>query len=343
MDTPSASDVPSLMQVLGAMLYGARAPLSAADLRRVLLRVAANAESDGPEKAFAKVKESEVRKALDALRDHLDQAGLGIRLGEVADGFRYQTDLRCGPWVRDLLDLGKPARLSRPALETLAIIAYRQPITRAEIEAVRGVAVDAMVRTLLEGGLVRIVARSELPGRPLLYGTTQQFLEHFGLKSVNDLPGIEQLARRDAEWAARQPAAEGAAEGATPPPDGTAPTPDTAADAAPPAASEPTDAGVPAGEHDAATSHPTPGGTEDEDEVVEDDETDEDDERDDDDEDDDEEEDDVEEDDEDDDEGDEEIEDDLDEDDEDEEDEDQDEDDDEDEDGAEPDRSEHQA
>lgn len=208
MDTPHGSDTPTLMQVLGAMLYGARTPLSTADLRRVLLRVAANAEDGGaPEKAFAKVKESEIRQTLDLLRDHLDRAGIGIRLGEVAEGFRYQTDLRCGPWVRDLLDLGKPARLSRPALETLAIIAYRQPITRAEIEAVRGVAVDAIVRTLLEGGLIRIVARSDLPGRPLLYGTTQQFLEHFGLKSIHDLPGIEQLARCDEEWARRHPVA----------------------------------------------------------------------------------------------------------------------------------------
>ena len=199
MDIAHSSDPPSLMQALGAMLYGARAPLSAAELRRVLLRVAAQAETDGPEKIFAKVKESEVRKALDDLHEHLEQAGIGVRLGEVADGFRYQTDLRCAPWVRDLLNLGKPARLSRPALETLAIIAYRQPITRAEIEAVRGVAVDAMIRTLLEGGLLRIVARSDLPGRPMLYGTTQQFLEHFGIKNISELPGIEQLARRDEE------------------------------------------------------------------------------------------------------------------------------------------------
>lgn len=204
MDTQQNPDAPSLIQTLGAMLYGARTPLSAADLRRVLLRVAANAQGAGPEKAFAKTKESEVRKALDELRSHLAQAGMGIILAEVADGYRYQTDPRVGPWLRDLLDLGKPARLSRPALETLAIIAYRQPIARAEIEAIRGVAVDAILRTLLEGGLLRIVARSELPGRPLLYGTTQQFLEHFGIKSVNDLPGIDQLARRDAEWASRQ-------------------------------------------------------------------------------------------------------------------------------------------
>lgn len=270
MDNASSNDnTPSLMQVLGAMLYGARTPLSAADLRRVLLRVAANAEGDGPEKAFTKVKESEVRTALAMLREHLEQAGIGVTLGELSEGFRYQTDLRCGPWVRDLLDLGKPARLSRPALETLAIIAYRQPITRAEIEAVRGVAVDAMVRTLMEAGLLRIVARSELPGRPLLYGTTQQFLDHFGLKSVDELPGIEQLARRDAQMS-RPPAGEApeAGEQQSTPGDENAASPQQHDQAPSKAGQEPPDNGpagddVPAGDEDPADD--------DEEELVDDD------------------------------------------------------------------------
>ncbi len=97
------------------------------------------------------------------------------------------------------------AQLSRPALETLAIIAYRQPCTRAEIEAVRGVAVDQIIRNLMEMQLIRIVGRSELPGRPWLFGTSQKFLEHFGLKRLDDLPGTEELRRLEQEQIRRQP------------------------------------------------------------------------------------------------------------------------------------------
>ena len=98
--------------------------------------------------------------------------------------------------MRALLKLDRPNRLSRAALETLAIIAYRQPITKAEIEQIRGVAVDAIVKTLLDLGLVRLVGRSELPGHPFLYGTTQFFLEHFGLASLGDLDGIDPTLQR---------------------------------------------------------------------------------------------------------------------------------------------------
>lgn len=129
---------------------------------------------------------------------------MGIILAEVAGRFRFQTDPTGGPWVRQLLNLDKPTRLSKPALETLAIIAYRQPITRAEIEAVRGVNIDSMMRNLLDLQLIRVLGRSELPGHPALYGTTNLFLEHFGLSSVKNLPGIEQLARREAERVERE-------------------------------------------------------------------------------------------------------------------------------------------
>ena len=90
----------------------------------------------------------------------------------------------------------KPARLSAPALETLAIIAYRQPITRADVEAVRGVNIDGVLQTLMERGLVKIAGRAEIPGRPLLYETTQFFLDHFGLRNLDELPNAEELRRR---------------------------------------------------------------------------------------------------------------------------------------------------
>jgi segregation and condensation protein B len=105
-----------------------------------------------------------------------------------------------------MLDVGKPTKLSRPALETLAIIAYRQPISRAEMEGVRGVTVDHVLRMLMEMQLIKIVGRSELPGRPMLYGTTQLFLEHFGLKDIKQLPGIEELARMEVQKRKETPA-----------------------------------------------------------------------------------------------------------------------------------------
>ncbi|MCU0857478.1 MAG: SMC-Scp complex subunit ScpB, partial [Pontiellaceae bacterium] len=114
---------------------------------------------------------------------------------DVAHGFRLQNEINCGPWVRTLLDKDQNARLSKPALETLAIIAYRQPILRSEIESVRGVAVDQVLRNLVEMQLVRVVARSDLPGRPWLFGTTRRFLEHFGLRSLDEMPGMEELRR----------------------------------------------------------------------------------------------------------------------------------------------------
>ncbi|MBU0716319.1 MAG: SMC-Scp complex subunit ScpB [Verrucomicrobia bacterium] len=193
---------PELKQILGALLFAARKPIAAGELLEILAQVAQNGEDAAH--AFGKIKESDIRTALEQLKAELGERKLGLILVEVAGGFRFQTDPAGGPWVRQLLNLDKPARLSKPALETLAIIAYRQPTTRAEIEALRGVNVDAMMRHLLELQLIRIVGRSDLPGRPLMYGTTQLFLEHFGLSSVKNLPGVEQLSRRDAERVKRE-------------------------------------------------------------------------------------------------------------------------------------------
>ncbi len=205
--------VPELNQVLGAMLFGARQPVSVAEMRRVLLEVAETHAEAGA--AFAKVGEVDIVAVLEQLKADLAERHIGLRLVEVAGGFRFQTDAGCGPWLRHLLDIGKPTRLTRPTLETLAIIAYRQPVTRAEIESVRGVAVDTIVRNLMELQLIRIVGRSPLPGRPLLLGTTQFFLEHFGLKDVKELPGIEQLCRKEEGLTRRpRPATAKAGEGA---------------------------------------------------------------------------------------------------------------------------------
>ncbi|MBN1676402.1 MAG: SMC-Scp complex subunit ScpB [Kiritimatiellae bacterium] len=195
--------LPELKQILGALVFGSGRAVPVSEMRRVLKQVAE--EKGGVAAEFGKVKESDIRRELEALNADLTQRKAGFHLAEVAGGFRLQTDAGCGPWLRHLLEIGRPNRLSRPALETLAIVAYRQPVTRSEIEAVRGVNVDHIVRSLLEMQLVRIVGRSELPGRPLLYGITQLFLEHFGLKDVKELPGIEQLCRMEAAIGKNKP------------------------------------------------------------------------------------------------------------------------------------------
>lgn len=176
---------PELRQILGALIFGASRPLSVADMRRCLQEVG-EAEGGG-KRAFAEAKPSDIKEALKALDEGLQAACLGITLREVAGRFRLQSDAACGVWLRHLLDMGKPQRLSGPSLETLAIVAYRQPVSRAEIERIRGVSVDHVMKSLMELRLVRIVGRSELPGRPFLYGTTEDFLEHFGLRNMQEL------------------------------------------------------------------------------------------------------------------------------------------------------------
>jgi segregation and condensation protein B len=126
------------------------------------------------------------------LRQELEEGSRGIRLVEVAGGYQLRTAKANADWVKQFLG-GRPARMGRATLETLAIIAYRQPITRAEIEAIRGVDVDGVVTTLLERDLIRAVARKDVPGRPFLYGTTPEFLQFFNLKDLSQLPTLKEM------------------------------------------------------------------------------------------------------------------------------------------------------
>jgi segregation and condensation protein B len=198
--------LPELKQIIGAMLFVRKEPLTVAEIRRVLTATAER--RGGITSDFAKADEAQVREAVDALGRELAERKAGFHVIEVAGGYRLENDANCGPWLRVMLQKGRGARLSLPALETLAIVAYRQPCVRSEIEAVRGVVVDAILKNLLEMQLVRVVGRSELPGRPWMFGTTQKFMEHFGLKSLDDLPGTDELRRLEAEQArARAPKA----------------------------------------------------------------------------------------------------------------------------------------
>jgi segregation and condensation protein B len=204
-----AEPLPELKEIVGSMLFVSKQPLSLADMRRVFVQVAEI--HGGITKGYARVSENDIRTVVDQLRADLAEKKSGLRISEVANGYRLENDSNCGPWLRHLLERGRPTRLSRPALETLAIIAYRQPVVRSEIEAVRGVQVDQIIRNLLEMQLIRIMGRSELPGRPWQFGTTQKFLEHFGLKSVNDLPGVDELRRMENDQIRREEAAAMAA------------------------------------------------------------------------------------------------------------------------------------
>ena len=188
----------TLPQVLEALLFASPKPLTVGELRTVLKSTAEFTEE--PLAAdFARSREPDILAALDALANACREQGRSIALSEGAAGWQLTTVPDCAAWVRQLYPENRPARLSAPALETLAIIAYRQPVARAEVESVRGVDAGGVMQTLLDRGLVRIAGRAEVAGRPLLYATTQFFLEHFGLKDVSELPAFEELKKSLAE------------------------------------------------------------------------------------------------------------------------------------------------
>ena len=174
-------------RVLEALLFAATEPMEPLRLAAIL--------REGPEggSGWPEVKEQDVRDELAQLSERLAPRGLILR--EVAGGFRIGTAPDLSGWVAKLKGVVRPPRLSPPALETMAVIAYRQPISRAEVEAVRGVDCSGTLDTLVERGIIRITGRSEAPGRPILYGTTPLFLEHFGLKDLEELPNSEELRR----------------------------------------------------------------------------------------------------------------------------------------------------
>ncbi len=182
--------------ILESLLFSAQKPMSTKELRDVLTDAAAHAEGDETVRSFKKVKEDALTAALEELAAAHEAAARSYRLVCVAGSWQFVSQPEYAPWLKALVGhKSRPPRLSQPALETLAIIAYRQPITRAEIEQVRGVAVDGVMQTLLERGLVEQVGRAEVVGRPMTYGTTPVFLEYFGLRALEDLPAADELRR----------------------------------------------------------------------------------------------------------------------------------------------------
>ncbi len=138
------------------------------------------------------VEKSEIKEAFEKLVFEYNERQGGIYLQEVAGGFQFRTRPELGPWVKKLRST-KPHSLSPAAMETLAIVAYKQPIVKSEIESIRGVDVGAPLKGLLDKKLIRIVGRKDVPGKPIIYGTTRKFLEVFNLKDLMDLPNLREL------------------------------------------------------------------------------------------------------------------------------------------------------
>jgi len=184
----------NLPRVIEALLFSAQKPVSTKEIVDILRN--AGAEDELSPNEFANVRSAEVAAAIEQLKIEYIQHEHGFQLVEKADGWQLASDPKYVQWVRGLFPAPKPARLSSPALETLAIIAYRQPITRADVEAVRGVTIDGVLQNLMERGLVKISGRADIPGRPLLYETTEFFLDHFGLRNLDELPNVEELRTR---------------------------------------------------------------------------------------------------------------------------------------------------
>lgn len=184
-----------LKHILEAVLFSAQKPVTPRDLRELFAATAEQAE-EADAKAFKKVKEEAIVAALEELAREHEAAARTYRLVCVAGAWQFASQPDYAPWIRTLVGAkNRPPRLSQPALETLAIIAYRQPLTRAEIEQIRGVAVDGVMQTLVERGLVEQVGRADVPGRPGTYATTPMFLEYFGLRALEDLPAAEELRK----------------------------------------------------------------------------------------------------------------------------------------------------
>jgi segregation and condensation protein B len=136
---------------------------------------------------------SSLRNVIAGLRQKYDRNGHSFQIIEIAGGYQMCTRPRYARWIKELYRSRTTVRMSKPALETLAIIAYRQPIVRTDIEAIRGVNIEGVLKTLLQRNLITIRGRKKAPGRPLLYGTSDEFLRYFGLNKITDLPTREEL------------------------------------------------------------------------------------------------------------------------------------------------------
>lgn len=178
-DTPQGDDELTMESVVEAILFASDDPLTASKLINVV------------EAGSAK----QIRKHIESLNDKYEQCNCAFRIEQIAGGYQMMTLPQYNHWLRKLLKVRTDSKLSQAALETLAIVSYKQPIIRADVEAIRGVASGEVLRNLMYKGLVKIVGRAEVLGRPMLYGTTKKFLDVFGLNTLKDLPKVEELKK----------------------------------------------------------------------------------------------------------------------------------------------------
>jgi len=184
-----------LKLVLESILFSSQKPLSIAELRQCLKEAPAHSDTAIP-KELEDAKPMAIEKALESLSVEYQDLGRSFRLVCVAGSWQFVNSPDYAPWVKALFGhRPKPARLTQAALETLAIIAYRQPLTRAEAEQIRGVSVDGVLKMLIDRGLVEQAGRAEVLGRPMTFRTTELFLEYFGLKDLEGLPAADELRR----------------------------------------------------------------------------------------------------------------------------------------------------
>jgi segregation and condensation protein B len=164
----------------------------------VILFLAADPVAPADLKETTGLAEEEIRQALEDLALEYEARAGGLRIGRIGGGYQIYADPTKTEWARKFRRTARAQKLSMAALETLALIAYRQPLTKAEIEDIRGVSADGVLKNLLERRLIRIVGKKEAPGRPILYGTTKEFLQYFGLGDLSEMPTLKDLEREDA-------------------------------------------------------------------------------------------------------------------------------------------------
>ncbi|MCK5286793.1 MAG: SMC-Scp complex subunit ScpB [Thermodesulfovibrionia bacterium] len=162
--------------IIEALLFISADPLTSDTLTKIL-----------------ELDKKEIERLMGELINEYQLKNAGIFIAEIAGGVQMVTNPVCAPWIKKLLTADISTRITQQSLETLAIISYKQPITKAEIEAIRGVNSDGVVKTLLERRLVKILGRKEAPGRPLMYGTTKEFLQQFGLRDLSELPTLKEF------------------------------------------------------------------------------------------------------------------------------------------------------
>lgn len=184
--------IPSAKQILEALIFATDEPLTPGDIINIF-----NTLDEG--ERLRRMSEESILRYIEELNHEFEQTGRAFRIVKVAGGYQYATQQHFAPWLGKMLKEKSKRKLSISALESLAVIAYKQPVTKPEVESIRGVNADYVLRTLLERNLITIVGRAATPGRPLLYGTTRDFLKHFGINDLSELPKPREIDELMAE------------------------------------------------------------------------------------------------------------------------------------------------